>query len=141
MKYYKYKCKSCGSNKYEKIDENTYRCIYCGCEEKIIFDNKDKDFDEETKTTNNGTNVNITGNADKKEDSFKNNINDNFIYSLVKLLIVIFVGGLGIHKFLEKKYFVGIIYLFTCGLFGIGWVIDIITYALRFLNELGEISK
>ena len=43
-----------------------------------------------------------------------------------RLLITIFLGWLGIHKFIDRKIVMGIIYLCTLGLFGIGWVIDII---------------
>lgn len=42
------------------------------------------------------------------------------------LLIVIFGGVFGLHKFIKGDIKMGIIYLFTAGLFGIGWIIDII---------------
>jgi hypothetical protein len=43
-----------------------------------------------------------------------------------RLLIVIFLGIFGVHKFIDKNYKMGLIYLFTGGIFGIGWIIDII---------------
>lgn len=45
---------------------------------------------------------------------------------MVALLLCIFLGGIGAHKFYVGKIGTGILYLFTVGLFGIGWVIDII---------------
>lgn len=42
------------------------------------------------------------------------------------LLIVVIGGPFGIHKFLKGDSKMGFIYLFTVGLFGIGWIIDII---------------
>ena len=43
--------------------------------------------------------------------------------------IICFFGGfLGIHKFREHKVGLGILYLLTLGLFGIGWVVDSIRY-------------
>jgi len=43
----------------------------------------------------------------------------------VRIIIVVFLGMFGIHKFMDKDYKMGLIYLFTGGLFGIGWFIDI----------------
>ncbi len=43
----------------------------------------------------------------------------------VRIIIVVFLGIFGVHKFIDKDYKMGIIYLFTGGLFGIGWIIDI----------------
>ena len=45
---------------------------------------------------------------------------------LVALILCIFLGGFGIHKFYVGKVGMGIVYFLTLGLFGIGWVIDII---------------
>ena len=41
-------------------------------------------------------------------------------------VLCVFLGYLGAHRFYEGKVILGIIYLFTFGLFGIGWFIDII---------------
>ncbi len=35
------------------------------------------------------------------------------------------------HKFYEGKFGMGIIYLFTAGLFGIGWIMDIIALLMK----------
>ena len=42
--------------------------------------------------------------------------------------ICFFGGWLGIHKFREHRIGLGILYLLTLGLFGIGWFIDCIHY-------------
>lgn len=52
-----------------------------------------------------------------------------------KLLIVILFGWLGIHKFMEKNSTMGWVYLFTFGLFGIGWIVDIAKSLFVVINE------
>lgn len=49
--------------------------------------------------------------------------------NLVPLLLCIFLGVFGAHKFYEGKFGMGILYLFTAGLFHIGWIYDIIVLA------------
>lgn len=41
-------------------------------------------------------------------------------------LMCIFLGELGVHRFLVGKIGTGILYIFTCGLFGIGILVDLI---------------
>ena len=42
----------------------------------------------------------------------------------IAFLLCFFLGTFGAHKFYEGKIGLGVLYLFTCGLFGIGWLID-----------------
>lgn len=51
------------------------------------------------------------------------------LHRWVAFLLCFFVGYLGIHRFYAGKIGTGVLYLFTCGLFGIGWLVDLILIA------------
>ncbi|MCD8372407.1 MAG: TM2 domain-containing protein [Clostridia bacterium] len=50
-----------------------------------------------------------------------------YINKWISFIICLFLGYIGGHKFYEGKIGLGILYLCTIGLCGIGWIIDIIT--------------
>lgn len=55
--------------------------------------------------------------------------NNNYvsIYSRTKaFFLCLFLGFLGIHRFYEDKFWTALLWMFTLGLFGIGWVVDLI---------------
>lgn len=56
-----------------------------------------------------------------------------------ELLIVVFGGIFGLHKFIKGEIGKGLLYLFTAGLFFIGWIIDIID-VLKRCNLFGTTS-
>lgn len=68
--------------------------------------------------SNTNTNVNQNVNAGGKHGIPKN--------KWVAVLLCLFLGVIGAHKFYEGKIGMGILYLFTAGLFGIGAVVDLI---------------
>lgn len=51
---------------------------------------------------------------------------------LVKFVLTLFFDPIiaGIYRILKGKLIIGIIWIVTGGLFGIGWLIDLITVAL-----------
>lgn len=85
---------------------------------------------------------NYLDNVQAVTPDFTNNINlqnvtavaSNSKKELIMLLVTFFVGAYGVHKFIEGKIGMGILYLFTGGLFGIGWIIDIIIAVKNLVN-------
>ena len=55
---------------------------------------------------------------------------------IIELIICIFLGVIGGHKFYKGNIKIGMLYLFTGGLLGIGWIIDII----KSINNLIKIE-
>lgn len=47
------------------------------------------------------------------------------------VLLCLFLGVFGVHKFYEGKFLLGVLYLLTGGLFGIGWFIDLIVLLFK----------
>lgn len=49
----------------------------------------------------------------------------------ISFFLCLFLGYLGIHKFYEGRILLGIVYLCTAGLFGIGVIIDLIVLLFK----------
>jgi len=52
---------------------------------------------------------------------------------IVKFILTFFFDPLvqGINRILRGKVIIGILWLITCGIFGIGWLVDIITMIIK----------
>lgn len=62
----------------------------------------------------------------KNTPNSRKKINSNLSYNKwIDFCLCLFLGFIGAHKFYERKYSMGIIYLFTLGLFCVGWIFDI----------------
>ena len=82
----------------ELINKEAIICVKCGCQVEEMRNN-----------LNLGQIINS-----KKKDKW------------IAFFLCLFLGGIGGHKFYEGKIGMGILYLFTIGLFGFGVLIDLI---------------
>lgn len=122
MKVYKFKCDSCGSKKCVKIDGG-YKCEYCGSVQDVIMPPEP-------------VNVTTEDNVDAQEEYFdtRHELNHRQKSLLVRLILCLVAGYFGVHKFIEGKIFIGVVYAFTGGLFGVGIVIDTIRYIFGIIH-------
>ena len=103
-------CKHCG----QQIDKDAVICIHCGKQVEVI----EQAPAAQPQVVINNSNMNNNVNAGYVMGNPKN--------KWVAFCLCFFLGFLGAHKFYEGKAGMGILYLFTGGLFGIGALIDLI---------------
>ena len=53
----------------------------------------------------------------------------------VEWFLCLILGYLGVHKFYAGKKAAGLLYLFTAGLFGLGWILDLIILSVRLFTK------
>ena len=103
-------CSKCG----KEIDDSAVICVNCG----VPTANYSANQNQQTpiNITNVNTNTVIAGSPKDK---------------IVAILLCIFLGVFGAHKFYEGKVGIGILYLLTGGLCGIGAIVDFIALLFK----------
>lgn len=107
-------CKECGA----KIARKAVICPHCGC--------------QVDGTTSAQPQIVINNSNQNQNQNYVNaNVGRKQCNKWVSLMLCLFLGFFGGHKFYEGKAGTGFLYMFTCGLFGLGAIID-------FFNILGK---
>lgn len=126
-------CPHCGAKQFEETPQTVF-CIHCGSEvnsdtgvcpncgakiEGAVPKYRAPQPQQQQVTVVNHTFVtNAPGGAKAKN-------------KWIALLLCFFLGALGAHKFYEGKVGMGILYLFTLGLFGFGILFDLIRIIMK----------
>ncbi|MBR4086092.1 MAG: TM2 domain-containing protein [Lachnospiraceae bacterium] len=106
-------CKHCG----RKIPEAAVICVLCGCQVEELKQIEQPNIIINNANTNTNTNNLMYGGRMKDK--------------WVAFFLCVLFGYFGAHKFYEGRIGTGVLYLFTVGLFGIGWIIDCISLLLK----------
>lgn len=118
------KCPICGAPLADS------RCSYCGY---VV-----KEMSLKSENINFGSVQNNIGQCKRDNIIVNPMLNNNRIMpmpgisrksKMTALLLCIFLGGIGAHRFYVGKGGTGILYLLTFGFWGVGWIIDIISIA------------
>lgn len=105
-------CKECG----EKIAKKAVVCPKCGCQventasaaPQIVIENQNQNVQSQNAAP-----------AGKEKNKW------------VALLLLLFFGAVGGHKFYEGKIGMGVLYIFTLGLLGVGVIVDFFTLLFK----------
>lgn len=104
-------CKHCGN----QIDEECVVCPVCGKQVETLRSDAPPQPQVIINNTNTNTNQNVNGGYI---------VARRVCNKWVAFLLCLFFGYFGAHKFYEGRVGQGLLYLFTVGLLGIGWILD-----------------
>lgn len=109
-------CKYCG----EKVPYDAVICTKCGRQIES-FDSRrdDRPIIINNSSSSSSSSVAMGGYGGKPLSKW------------TAFFLCLFLGPIGAHKFYEGKTFMGIIYLFTLGFFGLGWALDLLILLFR----------
>ena len=117
-------CRNCG----KEIDDKAAVCIHCGVATK---DPEPQIQQPVINVVNNNTNTNRNYNGGGIAYIHKK--------KWVAFFLCLLLGELGVHRFYVGKVGTGLIWLFTLGFFGIGWLVDLIMILLGgFRDKAGQ---
>lgn len=138
MEIYNFKCKNCGSTKYVKVSDNIFECPYCGYREEILMPEKKPEPEQieivEPEISEPQKPIAPPVETEEKTNETKKKCLSELKAAILKFILVLFIGYLGIQHFIEGRILLGLVYVCTFGFFGLGWGVDVIIYFFRLLS-------
>lgn len=116
-------CSKCG----KEIDNDAIICPLCGVATQN-FNILQKNSQPQVVINNTNTNTNVNKNSNVNTGI---EVGRRVKNKWIALLLCIFLGWFGAHKFYEGKNGMGILYLFTMGILGVGVIIDFIVLLFK----------
>ena len=119
-------CKNCG----QQIDDKAVVCIHCGVATK---DPEPQAQQPVINIVNTNTNTN---------QNYNHNSVSTYVHKKkwTAFWLCLLLGCVGAHRFYVGKIGTGIVWLMTGGLFGIGWLVDLVMILLGgFRDKAGQV--
>ncbi|MDD4839319.1 MAG: TM2 domain-containing protein [Clostridia bacterium] len=116
------KCEYCGAT----LNDDVTKCEYCNANQPILQNEERSKFNTQPQPPQQIiiNNYQQTPPQQPVQPNYYNGKKPKNKW--VGFLLCFFFGIFGVHRFYEGRIFSGILFLFTCGFMGIGWLIDTI---------------
>ena len=115
------KCEYCGSY----VPDNRNKCEACGA---WCVDSEKPENADAAKSASVADKINAA--ADKIK------LSNGAVHASTVFILCLLLGYFGIHRFIQGKIFTGFVWLFTGGLFFLGYIFDVALSASRMAAEL-----
>lgn len=115
-------CPRCHRHIIVDADEHIARCDYCGT--PVLLDGAPLPY---TPDPGPRTESRLRGRYTGATDVYAPQSEKNW---WVAFLLCLFLGTVGVHRFYTGKVGSGVLYVLTGGLFGIGWLVDLVRLLL-----------
>lgn len=123
-------CSHCG----QQIDMDCVVCPLCGKQVKDLKQDVQAAPNITINNSSNSSNVNSNRNSAKATAIAGGRGGRPYgrrVHKMTALLLCIFLGYFGAHKFYAGRKGMGILYLCTAGLCGIGWIVDCVLIGMK----------
>lgn len=129
------RCPSCGAN------VNGAFCEYCGSKlpaeqvetqsihgQNVVVNNYYYSTQEQARTAAGGNAPSVRSPANSSSTVSPKS-------KVITFALCLCLGFLGAHRFYAGRYLMGVVYLFTVGLFGFGWLVDLILILVNKMRD------
>lgn len=141
MKLIKLTCPNCGAQLEVDLAMKTMFCDFCGTEVLIDQEKHLLHFEGAEEAGYQFERGRLRAQREAQQ-SYPFDYSQSNKDRVTALILCLFLGIFGAHHFYAGRSGKGVLYIFTAGLFGIGWLVDIIIISVgRFKDAQGRYIK